>query len=314
MNKYSIHKCPVKSGCICDEGTSGGFDWSFIDTIFCICLKDRNDRLNHSVEQFHKYGLCKKVIYYRPDRPSDEVVQKYNLKEKGRYGCWEAHRYVTWLAKNLYQSKLNLIFEDDVLFVPSFSPETLKKIRHHIEVQLPNKWDVYYLGYMPVYGNIPCGNNLWKIHGLMSHAYIQNSHFIDKFINMPWIEYGRIDNNKREIGPDSWAMRNAKQYAYSPMIAVQNDMSSDAGVTSYKKLYEKAIVFHGKHPIFIEFIFMKLIYILLFIALVFLLYKNILAHQYAKAKAKDKDKDKGKDKAKSNESVKLPAFCHVQNR
>ena len=122
MDKYSLHPCPGNDGVDNQRGSkinsdgSNNYDWSWIDTIFCICLKGRDDRLQHSINQFNKYGLSDKVIYHRPEPPSKELVEKYNLKEKGRYGCWEAHRHVTWIARNIFKSKLNLIFEDDILF------------------------------------------------------------------------------------------------------------------------------------------------------------------------------------------------------
>lgn len=293
MEKYSLHRCPIKTGCICDvvnsknnnnnnDNDDGPYDWSFIDTVFCICLKNRNDRLKHSIEQFHKYGLCTRVLYHRPDVPSEELVKTHNLKEKGRYGCWEAHRQVTWIAKHLFNSRRNLIFEDDVLFVPKFTPQVLKKIEHHVVHQMePNQWDLYYLGYMPVYANIPYGNNLWKLHCLMSHASIQNTDYINKFSEMKWIDNGiqyrpsLLGLRKKEIGPDSWAMNNAKQFGISPMIAVQTDMSSDAGVDKFKNIYESAIKFHGKHSKLVEFVFMKLIILLVLIAIVFSIFKSL---------------------------------------
>lgn len=282
LKDLNLHKCPIKLNCICDNDRNdgnvneervrkkeikNGYDWNFVDSIFCICLKNRDDRLKHSTEQFHKYGLCTRVLYYRPEIPDEQTIIKYNLKEKGRYGCWEAHRQVTYLAQKLFGSKRNLIFEDDILFTKDFNPKILKKIKYHLDVQLQKKpWDIYYLGYMPLYCNIPLGNGLWRIHGLMSHATIQSESWINKFINMPWIDYGRIGSDKKhEIGPDSWPMRNGIQYGIVPMVAVQTDMSSDAGVNNKKiKLYEKAIKIHSQKTKLIEFLFM---YLVLFVLL-----------------------------------------------
>ena len=134
---------------------------------------------------------------------------------------------------------------------------------------------------MPLYGNWPCGNNLWRVHSLMSHASIQNGYFMDRFSEMTWPDHGKVRRitslwKPKEIGPDSWAMTNARQYAYAPMVAVQADMSSDAGVGKFKNIYERIIKFHADHPRLIEFVFMKfalvLFFILIFISLIFALF------------------------------------------
>jgi hypothetical protein len=76
------HPCRPDPSCVhCNfPGTAGSPRWSFVDAVYCISLKTREDRVASASAEFHKVGLCRQVLFHRPDRhPNNGIV-----------GCWES--------------------------------------------------------------------------------------------------------------------------------------------------------------------------------------------------------------------------------
>ena len=81
------HACPPDPSCpYCNAtiGDAGALDWSFLDGVYCISLQSREDRVINVAAQFHKVGLCRQVLFYRPLRHPG----------RGYIGSWESHRAV----------------------------------------------------------------------------------------------------------------------------------------------------------------------------------------------------------------------------
>lgn len=262
----ALERCTPRAGCYCATGKVDVWNWSFVDTAFCICLRDRDDRKRHAEDQFHKVGLCTKVLFYRAEKPTLEEVKMLNIKERGYYGSWESHRAVTRLALQL-GSKSNLVFEDDVLFRDILTPATLEVVAQHVRDDLPDVdplWEIYYLGHMPLYGCLPTPRSqMWRTHSTMLHAYVQSLAWMKRFAAMPFVGYGKDGDQETQL--DFWTMRKTRQYAHRPMLAVQADMRSDNAAGGWK---EKGIAYHAQHPALMEFVFMQLVLILLALALV----------------------------------------------
>lgn len=116
-----LHGCPVDPACpYC--GPAGAQpaeapDWSFVDAVFCISLATRDDRMRHAAVPFHSLGLCRHVVFDRPDPDP----------RSGVAGCWEAHRTVALLARALGATRV-LVFEDDVLFDRPVTPQRLRAV------------------------------------------------------------------------------------------------------------------------------------------------------------------------------------------
>ena len=264
-----IHRCPIKLGCICDPASQTSapkWDWSFVDTVFCICLQDRDDRLQHSAEQFHRYGLCTKVLYYRPTKPTDDDLKKHKVKARAKFGSWESHRFVAWYARTQLNSQRNLVFEDDLQFKPWVELKHLRKVTQHLN-RLPDDWEIYYLGHMPLYGNTPQGDSLWKVKSAMIHAYITSEKCMDRLIASPFLTAGKKGDDETQL--DLWLMPRANQYTISPMLVTQADLSSDAGGGSW---YEWGIKLHDRQTRLVEFIFLELFYVLVIIAVVVIIF------------------------------------------
>lgn len=226
-----LHACPVKAGCICDGNSnlSPTYDWGFADTVMCICLRDRNDRMEMAAEQFHRVGLCTRAVFYRPDRPSKALLEANNIACGGIYGCWESHRAVAILARDRFSSKANLVFEDDVLFTGKLTPEFLRTISIHLRQEIPGDWEMYMLGHIvqPMAKTKRVTKHLYRTKSSLTHAYIQSAILMERMRKTPYLEFGIDKQTGRQTDIDWWFGRNTKQYACRPMIAVQQDLTSD---------------------------------------------------------------------------------------
>lgn len=136
----SWHGCPPKPGCphCSDPAAPAALDWSFLDAVYCISLKTRDDRALRVAEEFHRTGLCRHVRFFRPDKHP----------KKGIIGSWESHRQCSIDALER-GCKAALVFEDDVQFVRRITPTRLRELALTLE-RLPADWRILYLGHWPV--------------------------------------------------------------------------------------------------------------------------------------------------------------------
>jgi hypothetical protein len=275
----TIHGCPVLAGCpYCDPDNAtpenkavaariGPWKWGALaDTFFTISLKERDDRMKHSSMQFHRVGLCTRMLFFRPNRPDLGLVKRLGIQHRAKFGLWESHRFVSWYAKTVLASSRNLVFEDDVSFLPKFSPAHLARMASHLNKNLATRrWDIYYLGHMPLYGNRPITKDmsLWRVHSTMLHAYVASAQFMRTISEMPFLDPDDVTNKERQL--DYWTLVHARQYAYQPIMAVQAHLGSDHTPNSWQ---EKGVAIHAKHTTAIEFVFMYLVLLLLLAILV----------------------------------------------
>jgi hypothetical protein len=249
---------------------SSVWDWSLVDAVICICLRERDDRLAESAEQFHRVGLCRHVIYYRPLRPSKDEIKRLGVLKGGAYGCWESHRFATRTAREKWGVERLLIFEDDVQFVDDFTPEMLSRIGEQID-NLPDNWDIFYLGHFPVFGywqnwsppDMLLGDlapaSQWRTWSFMTHAYVQNAAQMDRVIQNSYVDVQRQSFLYRLVDPeieyDAWNMFTAKQYAAFPMIAYQSQSptsNAKTGLLAHGKFNDWVIQQHTPYHRSIE--------------------------------------------------------------
>jgi hypothetical protein len=137
-----FHVCPVDPACpYCNGSTygesAGAFDWSFLDGTYCISLKSRPDRVASAAAEFHRLGLCRHVLFYRPSKDP----------ERPKRGIWESHRAVAEHARQR-GFETTLILEDDVLFSRRLQPQKVRAIARALNT-LPPDWMVFFLGHWP---------------------------------------------------------------------------------------------------------------------------------------------------------------------
>lgn len=108
--------------------------WKFLDElnieVFCISLRNRNDRYKSSREEFEKVGLLSRVKYYFPEKNP----------HGGREGCWESHKCCILNSKGT-----SLIFEDDISFDEDWYTQ-LYTIEQFLKSDI--RWNIFYLGGM----------------------------------------------------------------------------------------------------------------------------------------------------------------------
>ncbi len=237
-----FHRCPTDPDCPhCGRRQREGeaFDWSFLDRVFCICLRTREDRMRHASAQFHRVGLCRHVLFYRPDRHP----------EKGIIGSWEAHRSVAMRALAEGAGRV-LIFEDDVLFNRRVTPRTLRAIAAALD-SLPEGWMLFYLGHWPLRAWFLRPGVLRTSSGC-AHAYIASRRLLEWLRDHPWGTPG-IDRHPL-VGRalDSAYAMLPGTYALFPMIATQAVSPSDNFTAAQKRRRKnkwrlRHLVTHSRH-------------------------------------------------------------------
>jgi GR25 family glycosyltransferase involved in LPS biosynthesis len=211
------HPCPPEPSCGYCNGTVDGasrLDWSFLDAVYCISLKTRGDRLAQAAAEFHKLGLCRRVIFHRPDKHP----------KSGRIGSWEAHRAVAMHAL-AHDCRRVLICEDDVLFTRRIGPATLASIERALQA-LPDDWMIFFLGHWPLAAYFVRPNVL-RTSSACCHAYIASPRLLQWLRDHPWRAPGVEISPIAGRGVDSAYARLPQTYALFPMLAIQRVSRSD---------------------------------------------------------------------------------------
>ena len=233
-----FHPCPPDPSCPYCNGSidpAQALDWSFLDGVYCISLKSREDRALTVAAQFHKVGLCRQLLFYRPLR----------FPGRGYIGSWGSHRAVAEHAR-AQGCETTLIFEDDVQFVRRLSPRSVRAIGRAIK-GLPPDWMIFFLGHWPLWAYFVRPNVL-RTSSACAHAYIVSPRLLRWLHEHPWGAPGI--EKRRLIGKalDSAYAMLPGTYALFPMIATQSVSRSDNFAVSRKKNSKlKHLVTHSRH-------------------------------------------------------------------
>jgi hypothetical protein len=277
-------------------------DWAQVTSgqAVCICLQERDDRWREASERFHQYGLCRVIRFYRPNKPTQEELNRLGVQSGGAYGCWTSHTHV---AKMLLDSPFPraAVFEDDVDFLPaggSNDPAIVKIPRRRdlkrfmrslnaaaraAQHGLPNGWQMWYLGHMPlplVSYPVWLQPALFRTRSAFMHAYVLSRSGMEKLSRVEFCATSK--RRGEECGIDEWVMHRMRQYASFPQFCVQCPSTSSnflkRGNTVTQELANKlvpaSIEFHRRHTLMVEivcyFIVPILITILVILAILWL--------------------------------------------
>jgi GR25 family glycosyltransferase involved in LPS biosynthesis len=147
----------------------------YFDAIYCINLRDRNDKFEYSKKIFEKLNLD--VKFFRP--------KKHPVS--GRIGCFESHIHV---IKECYEKNMKriLIFEDDIINSPRYSESAIEEFMGFLK---NNAWCQYFqLGYTILPHELFSyfssknlhGNKVVKYNGNCTHAYVLNRDGMEKVL------------------------------------------------------------------------------------------------------------------------------------
>lgn len=274
--------CPYKDTCqYCNpklsknnsKDTDLTFDWSFIDKIYCLTLKGRQDRFMQAADEFHKYGLCQRVTFMENEKPTAKDYP--SVKNLPELGIWEAHRGALVDAEQRGVRNA-LIFEDDVVFLPSLTPKILKRVKEILST-LPDKWEIFYLGHIPLLGLPTIIPRTFRTVSCAAHAYVANNSLMKRIKNISYLDQPhRI--LKPEYGIDVYYMFRTVQYALVPMVAAQrksetnNPKAKMTNNTYFAQISEYFIKHHQDYEKLFQF-WAYFIFPCIILFLLFLFYK-----------------------------------------
>ncbi|MEN6331376.1 MAG: glycosyltransferase, partial [Smithella sp.] len=179
--------------------------WDFFDRLYCISLREREDRRQSALREFSKVGLTDRVEFELGEH------HPFNMEQ----GVYESH--MTCLRKGLEAGARNIvIFEDDVEF-DRFDPERLRSCTEFLK-QHP-QWKVFLLGAL-IRSSCKTDNNcIQKVrYQSLSHAYVLNRHYAETLAYEPWQDIVN-DTLFQPLTDDV--------YAIYPMCAFQKYFTSD---------------------------------------------------------------------------------------
>jgi hypothetical protein len=210
------HPCPKDPGCphCSDPDRPPLLDWSFLDAVYCISLKSRDDRVDWVSGEFHRTGLCRYVQFYRPEKHP----------QKGVIGSWESHRQVAMRA--LQDGHRNaLVMEDDVQFFGRITPTDLTRTAAALN-DLPEDWRILYFGHWPVEAWLTKWGLLITRSGC-AHAYVISPRLMTWLRDHPYGTPGIAMSGIIGKALDSAFSRLPGTYAVVPMLATQRVSTGD---------------------------------------------------------------------------------------
>lgn len=179
--------------------------WDFFDRIYCVSLREREDRRQSAIKEFSKVGLADRVEFVLGERhPSD-------MEE----GVYDSH--MLCLRKGLEAGAKNIvIFEDDVEF-DRFDPERLRRCTKFLKQH--SGWKVLLLGALIRSSRKTTEPYARKVrYQSLTHAYALNRHYAETLAYEPWT--GIVNDTLfRPLTDDV--------YAIYPMCAFQKNLTSD---------------------------------------------------------------------------------------
>ena len=209
--------------------------WDFFDRLYCVSLREREDRRQSALKEFSKVGLADKVEFVLGER------DQYNMEQ----GVYESH--MTCLQKGLEAGAKNIvIFEDDVEF-DRFDPERLKSCTEFLKQH--HEWKVLLLGALIRSSSKTTNPSVQKVrYQSLTHAYVLNRHYAETLAYEPW--NGIVNDTLfRPLNDDV--------YAIYPMCAFQKNFTSDnykyPGLVRFRRLLgglkriQKGIEFYQRH-------------------------------------------------------------------
>lgn len=165
-----------------------------VDAVFCISLKEREDRREAVLEEAKKLNLDIEFV----------LVERDN--EDPQRGCFSSHKLCSQMAVDRGLNRI-LVLEDDVVFEKT-SNEKIKRINKYLDSKDP---EIFYLG--AILGKIWLTKSfgIARVRGQGCHAVILSKGACKKV--------AKLDYDGRGI--DSVMTKMFKIYTCFPMIAYQ---------------------------------------------------------------------------------------------
>lgn len=134
--------------------------WREVDEVFCLTLRTRPERRAAAERQLATVGLAERVSF---------LVQDADV-EDGKRGCFHAHQEAARVALSR-GARRALIFEDDIHFLPSFTPFAAAQVARFVRTA-QEPWHVFFLGHFPRRMELSAHAGVVKVSSMDAHAYI----------------------------------------------------------------------------------------------------------------------------------------------
>lgn len=190
---------------------------------YCINLDRRSDKWNDVIKEFTQHNI-------NPIRFS-----AYDTAP-GWKGCRDSHLSVLSRAK-MDGLKQFAVYEDDVVFI-----EKPNGILKQAISQLPQDWDILYLGVSPLEPMTRYSENLFRVgKSVCLHATIYNNTKWDGVLD--YILKHKTEIGKIDVFYSDYVHRNFNVFVTYPMICTQRQYKSDtcgrSDVSTIVKNYNK---------------------------------------------------------------------------
>jgi glycosyl transferase family 25 len=214
--------------------------WNFFDTITCINLKSRPDKLDHCRRFFDFFSIPATVF---------SAEKHANPKQ----GCFESHIETVCTAYKAGAEHV-LVLEDD--FLPTnLNPITLNEVILFLKRRNAG-CDIFYLGcYIDIDLVLPktrVSENIYRVRPMGTHAYIMTRSGMAKVANAVY----------RRHTIDAYYRKRLRGYAHLPTLFSQRNVPNDIDyIIPYEKFRE---LYHVVEYIFLyrEFFIICLMIIL----------------------------------------------------
>ena len=202
---------------------------SFVDNIYCINLRRREDKLTHIMEQFKKLDLDSFQIIKAID--GQKLKNDLPEKRKSEIGCLKSYLIVLQDAIDKGYNKI-AIFEDDVIFCDDFHD----RFKYYMN-NIPSDWEIMYFG-----NDIPIALNsitmmknnvyrVWRSKGCFGMILNNVNSLFQKIIDISKQEDKPIDVYIESLFP------RIKAYTFIPFFVKISDIKSDIEkTTSYPNI------------------------------------------------------------------------------
>ncbi len=192
--------------------------WNFLDSVYIICLADREDRFEKALVEVHRTGLCQIAKFYRPNRSKLGFIA----------GCWDSHVQVAKHA-HLLNEKIVMALEDDFELDTSKTPQNISiKVSKALQ-HLPNdKWTRLSMGQISWF-KMYYAPGVDRSSSVLTHAQIWSSKGLQWMIEHAYEDVSKISQNMQIDGFLSFRL--PYSYSMSPMIAYQRNEGSDRTIS-----------------------------------------------------------------------------------
>lgn len=149
--------------------------------IYCITLEDQLSRIESCKKEFEKSKLDYQFFYGIDGSKTNlnvisDNTSKHTQMNSGRIGCFLSH-YMLWNHILYSEYEEVLILEDDFHFETTFE-EIL-----NYKKELPNDWDLFFIGYCCESKIEPISEKIAKGDGICTHAYFITKKGIEKLLD-----------------------------------------------------------------------------------------------------------------------------------